>query len=497
MTRPPFAIELRFAVQRAPVTAALDAQFLLAPVPKWNDFREFYTSFAVRLLTARGERLTLGRVKILQRGHQRTELPLPCARLPDDFCSLGQTPEFYMKLASLEPELGRSVLDRLRDIASRPDIELAFQGEPGLQLSLLRFSRARAALRKGRELFTGAPASPAVEFRYRVKLDGFEAPHDLAFSFADNTSSLGRINVLVGKNGTGKTQFLAAFARALSGIEIEEGRLEPAPVVGPVLAVSYSALDTFTRPKSERGKRGLSRVYHYCGLRDGEGRIDLETAFAGFQDALHVIAGKRRRGHWLRLLEASGLLEGEHHLRTLLADDTGFLAAVRQLSAGHKLILFVLANLLAHIERRAVILFDEPELHLHPNMLSALMRALHELLDELDGFAIVATHSPIVVQEIPATHVYIIQRVGRIPRVVRYAELGESFGASLNEIIRFAFVTDEEQRNYVRLLRGLASHMSTSEIEALLGEDVPLGVRLLLKSLAAERDDASDPAPRQ
>ncbi|MBW6100166.1 ATP-binding protein [Escherichia coli] len=51
------------------------------------------------------------------------------------------------------------------------------------------------------------------------------------------------------------------------------------------------------------------------------------------------------------------------------------------------------------MKKRCLVLFDEPETHLHPPLLAVLMSALRIVLNEVDAFAIVATHSPVVVQE--------------------------------------------------------------------------------------------------
>jgi hypothetical protein len=47
---------------------------------------------------------------------------------------------------------------------------------------------------------------------------------------------------------------------------------------------------------------------------------------------------------------------------------------------------------------------------LHPNMLTSLMRLLHAVLEDFHRFAILATHSPQVLQELPARSIRIIER---------------------------------------------------------------------------------------
>jgi hypothetical protein len=81
-------------------------------------------------------------------------------------------------------------------------------------------------------------------------------------------------------------------------------------------------------------------------------------------------------------------------------------------STGHKIALHVVASLVAHATPRSLVLFDEPEMHLHPPLIAALMHAVRLVLEEKNAFAIVATHSPVVLQETLARHVRVIRRVG-------------------------------------------------------------------------------------
>ena len=48
------------------------------------------------------------------------------------------------------------------------------------------------------------------------------------------------------------------------------------------------------------------------------------------------------------------------------------------------------------------LLFDEPELHLHQNATANTMRMFYRLLEEFNSYAIIATHSPLIIQEIPS-----------------------------------------------------------------------------------------------
>jgi len=63
------------------------------------------------------------------------------------------------------------------------------------------------------------------------------------------------------------------------------------------------------------------------------------------------------------------------------------------------------------VDERTLVLIDEPENHLHPPLLASFTRALSDLLIKRNGVAIIATHSPVVLQEVPSSCVTIIDRV--------------------------------------------------------------------------------------
>jgi len=87
------------------------------------------------------------------------------------------------------------------------------------------------------------------------------------------------------------------------------------------------------------------------------------------------------------------------------------------LSTGHKLVLNLVTQLIANLQPKSLVIFDEPESHLHPSLLSVLLKAIHFLLDDTDSFCTFATHSPVVLQETPGKQVLILRRNGRTSTV--------------------------------------------------------------------------------
>jgi predicted ATP-dependent endonuclease of OLD family len=73
-----------------------------------------------------------------------------------------------------------------------------------------------------------------------------------------------------------------------------------------------------------------------------------------------------------------------------------------------------MTRLIELVDERTLILLDEPESHLHPPLLSAFIRALSDLLVKRNGVAVIATHSPVVLQEVPKSCAWKLRRSGRV-----------------------------------------------------------------------------------
>lgn len=458
----------------------------------WDDYT-YKTSFRAYYCPDAHQEVELGALKILQRDQKRTELPGTFTSLDERYCSLGQTLEFYERIQELGLDVAEKILTALRDSAFNPAIHTEFEREEGYQFSLLRASSALWALKTAGALF-GRPTSPIPppSFTYTKRLDGFDVPHRLEIAFEERAEWLGRAIALVGRNGAGKTVLLGGLAHALSGLDKDEvPKLGSArPLVSQVIAISYSAFDTFNRPYSPE----LGVNYIYCGLRDSDNHVNMDGAMSAFDEALVLIQQQKRGSQWAQLLKESGILEEFSEPERLIPLPDTRDEWLRKQSSGHKLLLLILARVLAHIRPGSVLLVDEPETHLHPQLLSGMMRLLHKVLQEFHSYAVIATHSPIVLQEIPARDIRILEREGGVPIISRYPT--ESFGENLTEIVNTAFRVDERHKNYFRILRQLVDTQGTREgVTNLFNKKLSLNARLALHALTATPEERGDEKP--
>ena len=351
----------------------------------------------------------LGAVKILQRDSKVTRLPTEeVDGLDESFCSLGQDLDYYENVLALGQDTARAILHGLRDMVLEPAIFERFQQAEGVERSLLRSSAARIAFRDARRVLEGQPLAHdtpfSFEFSCELKDFGFCEPHRVRFEFFPQDGQLGRMVALVGKNATGKSALLRALARRLSGLDPAAGVVTPElMLLRRITVIAYSAFDPYTFFKRARPEDGVA--YRKCGLRNDRGVLDIDGAFQRTENRLRRLPEGRNRDRLQAMLRGAGILDVEPRLQEPLeaGDLAGLVEKMRSLSAGHQILLFVLTNLMATIRPGSLVLFDEPELHLHPNMLTSLMRLLHEVLQDFDSYAILATHSPQVLQERSST----------------------------------------------------------------------------------------------
>jgi hypothetical protein len=126
----------------------------------------------------------------------------------------------------------------------------------------------------------------------------------------------------------------------------------------------------------------------------------------------------------------------------------------------------VIASLVAYATRKSLVLFDEPETHLHPPLAAALMHAVRIVLEEKNAFAIVTTHSPVVLQETLARHVRIVRRIGDSFEVIMPSM--ETFGENIGILTYDTFGLTAAATDFHQVLDLLIQAFSSvEEINAL------------------------------
>lgn len=491
----------------------------------WDDYG-YRTTFHSLLYLAADDRIDLGTVKIMRNDQQNGATlmpPEPFERLGPEYASLGSDLTYYEKLYKLGRPIFHRYLRGLRDFVYDDAARAEVEDLEGFRVSLLRFSGSERTIADATRLLN-ADAPPTkrrrsgFKVRFKTRVATAANSFTIEFDFRRQGSLPNRINALIGYNGTGKTRLLSNLAIVASGygysskedlLDQAAGRFVGArPPFKSVIVVSYSAFDTFVIPggtAAERKRleqRGELFGYVYCGLRElenvhrgEEASYRLRTPSEVEREFLAALRRVRRRDRLEALLEIlKPLLRDASFQRIGLtelyakSDDEEVGGLFRELSSGHKVVLKIVTELTAHIAETepTLVLIDEPETHLHPPLLAAFLKSVRACLDRFDGYAVIATHSPVVLQETPGKYVHVLRRAANQSRAVPVSI--ETFAESIGVITQEVFNLGDGTTDWHDTLRLLARRYSIEEIEQIFGRPMGFAARSYLLSVQDEDD---------
>lgn len=460
---------------------------------KWDDFGHV-VQFHLSYIDGGGVKASLGAVKILQRTSaagdsievaKSTNLPRSFSALDGRFISLGQEDDYYKQIRLTFGKKAGSVLDALRDIAWQPGLAFDFEPTTAFRNALMRENGAKRARRFGRQWALKKKTYDRFDFTYCGSIKGAAADVEATFSFDRKDAIPGRIVGIIGRNAVGKTQFLASLGNDLAQIERvsvtkvterEDRFPRGRPLFTRIITISYSAFDRFTRPK-----RNKTSSYVYCGIRNEKGglsRISLAAAYRRNQDRIRNL---RLESKWVGYMQdILGDLSGE--LVTGLKQEMDGVAKVGStlslLSSGQAILAHFVTALLGWIQPNSLILFDEPETHLHPNAVANLFLVFSAILEDFDSYAVMATHSPVVIREIPAKRVIVFEREEDL--TTAHSLTVESFGESVAELTKHVFETVEVDSVYRRVLKELANDEPAERVLARFDRGLSLNAQAYL-----------------
>jgi ABC-type transport system involved in cytochrome c biogenesis ATPase subunit len=482
----------------------------------WNDWWRFITMFDLIVFDADGSRHEVGNVKIGQfqmaEGQQSPHLPEEFDALPEQFFSLGQSENYYETLNAITDPLRLRILAGLRDVA----VDLAHfdraLGEPVMQESLLREIGAEKVRGRLHRLSMGDARLTEFAFAYQFPaLPARGAPLAMHFKVNPDRAPPTNVHVLIGRNGVGKTRCLNNMSHALveRGADTEkvgaffwqDGHEHFAGLV----SVAFSAFDPFG-PLRETRENPHAIRYAYVGLRrEEEGELGGTKALDDLVKEFVKSVVQCRRGarltRWHRALETleSDPLFQEADVAALsdanveVGWEERAETLYRGLSAGHKIVLLTITRLVEVVDEKTLVLMDEPEAHLHPPLLSALVRAISDLLVQRNGVAIVATHSPVVLQEVPMECVWILRRRGAEAKAER-PEI-QTFGENVGVLTREIFGLEVTKSGYHKLLEEAVARPGISDYDDVMqqfGHRLGGEAQALARALLAERDANTD-----
>lgn len=466
--------------------------FVLKP-NKWNDYWYYYTLYTVYYYDNKGDENYVGEVKIGEKNNE--DLPKEFENLSDDYFSVGQSKDYYSNLYQISEKysFSENILKLLNDLVERDDLLIKYKDNYVLNKSLLRSVTINEIRNQFTRVAKGDAELTDYDFTYIFPKDSSEIDLEkieMEFKVKENSLPPTNIHVLIGRNGTGKTRlfndltdlFFTQDGKKNSGLydysTILKFKLNnPYKMFSSLIYVSYSAFDQIKHVNNINEK---SKRYFYLGLKRVEYKENGDKVYQNkdphdfdneFSESIGECCASKYKREKLKkaihVLESDPIFK-EANFMELLDDydnesirfnekETAYDEYIKRykdifskLSTGHKIVMLIITKLVETVEEKSLVLLDEPETHLHPPLLSSFIRALSELLISRNAVAIIATHSPVILQEVPKSCVWILNRSDTISNISR-PDI-ETFGESYSKIVNRVFGFEMENSGYHQLI---------------------------------------------
>ena len=483
-------------------------------IDHWNDFA-FVTMFSLVLFDENQKFYDIGNIKIGFKGQDadistHKSLQTRFERLTPEYFSVGLDVDYYKNLTEVPSNTRKTLMLGLRDIAFDISIIESILEEPVFNTSLLRTVSFSAIKGQFKRVLEGGVPLTNYNFKFVSPAEERKAHVELEFKVISESIPSTNIHAVIGRNGVGKTTLLNGMTDAITKrgktgftffeLESWEDDAIADDYFSSLVSVSFSAFDPFS-PPPEQSNPVLGTCYFYIGLKniekgDGVSLKTLPELNKELQKALSMcFSQEAKKNRWL---DAIKMLESDDNFAEMnlgqLAELSGdglrkkFASLIERMSAGHEIVLFTITKLVLTVEEKTLVLIDEPESHLHPPLLSAFIRALSQLLFNRNGVAIIATHSPVVLQEIPKSCVWKVIRSGLAMSCDRPET--ETFGENVGTLTREVFGLEVAKSGFLHLLtervsKGGSYEEIFEEYERQLGYEA----QSILRALVLDRDN--------
>lgn len=455
------------------------------------------------------------------------------------------TPELAKRLLLLVNEL--VVLNELRPNArilrqvreSEQNLWAQFFREDEERFALVDFRRSMQALEKAG---TGLGKVDWLEAEVPLWGGEFVLPLRLNFPYVLGQQQL--LNVVIGPNGSGKTNLLLGLAKAVVDRDVRFGTADmPSPsrhVDRPSEHSPPLRVSVFTYERSmwaslrrkgvavyEQGVRSsdwrqLTQLIHQIATSGNEierGLSDLRLLaqiLTGFLDVgelwlpLHTLRPTDQDSRWDDLSRIGSEISLGHLTDLSMRTYTEVIARLDRgsppfmldyegrkytLSSGQRSLVLFCTRLMTASAGGALVLVDEPENHLHPYFITLMIQTLARTLQATGSRALVVTHSPFVVREFDKSTVKVMKTSPEgVPEIFRPSL--QTFGGDVSMISDYVFEDEAIRKGFQdsidRAIRAQQGRSGSSQLHGLaagLGDD---GLSYLIEKAEAEKRKVSD-----
>ncbi|KJV50151.1 hypothetical protein VH86_03025 [Pantoea sp. BL1] len=369
----------------------------------------------------------------------------------------------------------------------------------------------------------------------KFKMSSLQKPHTLDLIYDPTSLIPKRVNVLIGKNGLGKSQTLSHFV-LLANDKINDSvssrnnftlhdptSINKRPMINRIIAFVMPGDGGDAYPNEEDienisyKKIALNRNHDKIKLNIGEEIISLArninhianiSRWDIFINALgktiplkHLFIDTKDNSQ-VNLRDLAGKTINEERKLILwnsIPDSAEPYFKIdkkkHDLSSGQLAFFKFALEACQHIENGTYVLIDEPETHMHPNYISEFMSLLDDILEKTGSLALIATHSPYIVREVSRKQVNVFRTNEEEQFEIVKPRL-KTFGANINDISDFIFEDDITNKLSDKLLlKARSEKKNFNDIKKICGDELPVEMLHYLKqALEGDKDEETTTA---
>lgn len=291
-------------------------------------------------------------------------------------------------------------------------------------------------------------------------------PHSLEY-FPDT------LYAIVGNNGAGKTYFI----KNLIDLYIEEksdlfkNSTSNINQFGSIVLISYSPFDTGIIKEDRENYKFIGIDFNKTTSLEDYITNEIKTLFKEATTPKNEIRTKR-------IIDKFSFDPLFMRIRPMIEERELSEEIINELSSGQKIVLLSLLNLIIKVFEKTLVIIDEPELFLHPPLLKAYIRGVEEIVEEGNGVCLLATHSAVVLQEVPNTNIRKLKYDFDTDKGSIVKLSSKTYGESISFINDTIFGTDLRNTGFYKVLQDKIKEGKISEkFEEVLGSEARIIVQ--------------------
>lgn len=426
----------------------------------WNDYG-YSNWYALFYFPSPNEYMLIGELKLMTRmeGDAYQYIRGGFNNLSDDYCSIGLEMIYYENLHRyFGVEGAKNILSALKDCAVNVNVDEQYRQIDEYHTSLMRDVSSIKIKKEARSIINGKSLDNSFSFVYDFSTEFDHSIHskwNVVFKY--KALPWDRYVGVIGENGMGKTLLLRSL---ITDLYIGKNKFQSYPSYSSVIAIHSTPYDQYDKVMSndktmpyysfsiEQNKTevfpSLSKEIERILQR---GLINKESIVKVYFHELSKVISKELLQSIMYQVPAK---DGSYYIWTYSKEE--LLKTINILSSGQLHLFMLLTHVFAHTNLNTLFVLDEPEVHLHPKAIMGFLGVFGKILSVFDSYAIIATHSPLVIREMRGQNVFLMQRMNDGSFSMSTLPF-ETFGENIASLYQSIFNYDEKTSLFSKAVR--------------------------------------------